>query len=73
MPGFTGGFLPFFSAVLTIIQRFYEDDLRNGGNWFDSRQILIDVGSDYAASWCIKYNEKNPKLMYFGEKFDSFT
>ena len=38
-----------------------------------SMQILLDICSDYAASWCIKYNDRKSKLMYFGKKFDSFS
>ena len=38
-----------------------------------SMQQLLDICSEYALSWCIKYNERKSKLMYFGKKFDSFT
>ena len=36
-------------------------------------QRLLDICSSYAESWCIKYNEKKTKLMYFGKNFKTFT
>ena len=36
-------------------------------------QKLLDICSDYAQQWCIKYNERKTKLMYFGKNPDSFT
>jgi len=36
-------------------------------------QCLLDICSDYADRWCIKYNEKKSKLMFFGRSFSSFT
>ena len=36
-------------------------------------QHLLNICSEYALSWCIKYNERKSKLMYFGKKFDSFS
>ena len=36
-------------------------------------QHLLNICSEYAFSWCIKYNERKSKLMYFGKKFDSFS
>ena len=36
-------------------------------------QKLLNICSDYAHSWCIMYNERKSKLMYFGKKFDNFS
>ena len=36
-------------------------------------QRLLDTCSEYARSWCIKYNAKKTKIMYFGEDFNSFS
>ena len=38
-----------------------------------SMQQLLNICSDYALSWCIKYNERKTKMMYFGKNFDSFS
>ena len=37
-----------------------------------SMQSLLDICANYASLWCINYNEKKSKLMYFEKKFDSF-
>ena len=36
-------------------------------------QTLLDACSEYAVTWCIKYNHKKTKVMYFGKNHDSFT
>ena len=36
-------------------------------------QELLNICSLYAEYWCIKYNERKTKLMYFGKKFQSFV
>ena len=36
-------------------------------------QELLDICSDYASSWCINYNDKKTKVMYFGKNFDRFN
>ena len=36
-------------------------------------QKLLDICSSYAASWCIMYNERKSKLMYFGPNFKTFS
>ena len=38
-----------------------------------SLQLLLDICSKYAFTWCIKYNERKTKLMYFGGNFESFS
>ena len=35
-------------------------------------QHLLNVCSEYASYWCIKYNERKMKLMYFGKGFENF-
>ena len=34
-------------------------------------QVLLDICAKYAFSWCILYNERKSKLMYFGKGFES--
>ena len=34
---------------------------------------LLDICSRYAFSWCVLYNERKSKLMYFGKKHESFS
>ena len=36
-------------------------------------QRLLDICANYALSWCILYNERKTKLMYFGKGFESFS
>ena len=36
-------------------------------------QKLLDICSNYALSWCILYNERKTKLMYFGKGYESFS
>ena len=36
-------------------------------------QVLLDICAKYACSWCILYNERKSKLMYFGKSFESFS
>ena len=36
-------------------------------------QSLLDICSKYASNWCIRYNEKKSKLMFFGKNYKSFT
>ena len=36
-------------------------------------QKLLNICYNYAFSWCIMYNEKKSKLMYFGKRFETFS
>ena len=36
-------------------------------------QTLLNICSAYASSWCIMYNERKSKLMFFGSKFKTFS
>ena len=36
-------------------------------------QSLLDMCSDYAKYWCIRYNETKTKAMYFGKGFKHFS
>ena len=38
-----------------------------------SLQLLLDICSRYASTWCIRYNERKTKLMYFGNDYESFS
>ena len=38
-----------------------------------SLQVLMDVCANYANTWCIRYNERKTKLMYYGKDFNSFS
>ena len=51
----------------------YADDLCLLAPSRKTMQILLDICSNYAAKWCIKYNEKKTKLMYFGKKSNAFS
>ena len=51
----------------------YADDICLLAPGRKSMQILLDICSNYAESWCIKYNERKTKLMYFGKNYESFN
>ena len=36
-------------------------------------QCLLDTCSEYAQSWCIRYNDSKTKMMYIGRDFSSFS
>ena len=36
-------------------------------------QRLLDICSEYAFTWCIKYNERKTKMMHFEKNYESFT
>ena len=36
-------------------------------------QIPLDTCTEYANFWCIMYNERKSKLMYFGKNFETFS
>ena len=36
-------------------------------------QCLLDICSNYAQSWCIKYNENKTKMLFVGDEFASFS
>ena len=51
----------------------YADDVCLLAPSRSAMQYLLDICSDYAATWCIKYNERKTKLMYFGKNFETFV
>ena len=51
----------------------YADDVCLMAPTRKAMQTLLDTCSSYAQYWCIKYNEKKTKMMYFGRDFDSFS
>ena len=51
----------------------YADDVCLLAPTRKSMQILLDTCSEYASTWCIKYNEKKSKIMYLGKNPDSFS
>ena len=56
-----------------IASILYADDVCLLAPSRKSIQILLDICAKYAHSWCILYNERKSKLMYFGKGFDSFA
>ena len=59
-------------ANLFIASILYADDVCLLAPSRSSMQTLLDICSNYAASWCIKFNGRKSKLMYFGKAFNSF-
>ena len=51
----------------------YADDVCLLAPTRKAMQVLLDICSDYADLWCIKYNEKKTKVMYFGKDFKTFS
>ena len=51
----------------------YADDVCLLAPTWKAMQTLLDACSDYAHTWCIKYNHKKTKVMYLGKKNDSFS
>jgi len=60
-------------ADIFIASVLYADDLCLLAPTREAMQILLDTCSEYAEYWCIKYNDKKSKLMFFGKKPESFT
>ena len=50
----------------------YADDVCLLAPTRKAMQILLDTCSEYAHMWCIKYNSKKTKVMYFGKNYESF-
>ena len=59
-------------ADLFIACILYADDVCLLAPSRKSMQKLLDICSAYASSWCIKYNERKTKVMYFGKNFETF-
>ena len=51
----------------------YADDVCLLAPSRQAMQKLLDICEEYAFSWCILYNERKTKLMYFGKHFQSFS
>ena len=51
----------------------YADDVCLLAPTQKAMQTLLDACSEYAHTWCIKYNHKKTKVMYLGKNHDSFT
>ena len=51
----------------------YADDVCLLAPTRKAMQRLLDICSNYAQSWCIKYNEKKTKMMFVGNEFNSFS
>ena len=60
-------------ADIFLASVLYADDVCILAPTRSSMQSLLDICSEYADRWCIKYNEKKSKLMFFGKSFSSFT
>ena len=52
---------------------FYADEVCLMAPTRKAMQTLLDTCSRYAETWCIKYNEKKTKVMYFGKNIDSHS
>ena len=52
---------------------FYADDVCLLAPTRHAMQVLLDTCSEYASLWCIKYNEKKTKVMFFGKGFKSVS
>jgi len=62
-----------YLADIFLASVLYADDVCLLAPTRRAMQELLDICSDYASSWCIKYNEKKTKVMYFGKKFGTFS
>ena len=62
-----------YLADIFVASVLYADDLCLLAPTRKALQILLDTCSSYAETWCIKYNEKKTKIMYFGKDYDSFS
>ena len=51
----------------------YADDVCLLAPTLKSMQSLLDICSDYAKHWCIRFNETKTKVMYFGKGFKHFS
>ena len=60
-------------AKLFIASVLYADDVCLLAPSRSSMQSLLDVCYNYASRWCIKYNARKTKLMYFGKNHQSFS
>ena len=62
-----------YLADIFVASVLYADDLCLLAPTRKALQILLNTCSSYAETWCIKYNEKKTKIMYFGKDYDSFS
>ena len=60
-------------ANLFVACVLYADDVCLIAPTRKSLQLLLDTCHDYANTWCISYNEKKTKVMYFGKNYASFS
>ena len=51
----------------------YADDVCLMAPTRKSMQCLLDTCTEYASAWCIQYNEKKNKVIYFGKEFKTFS
>ena len=56
-----------------IASILYADDVCLLAPSRKAMQVLLDICAKYAFSWCILYNERKSKMMYFGKGFDRFS
>ena len=62
-----------YLADLFVASVLYADDLCLLAPTRKALQLLLDNCFSYAQTWCIKYNEKKTKVMFFGRNHDSFS
>ena len=60
-------------ADLFIACIFYADDVCLLAPTRHAMQELLNACSEYASLWCIKYNDKKTKVMYFGKRYESLS
>ena len=60
-------------ADLFIACILYADDVCLLAPTRKAMQTLLNTCSEFAEAWCIKYNEKKTKVMYFGKNPESFS
>ena len=62
-----------YIADLFVACILYADDVCLLAPTRGALQTLLNICSSYAKTWCIKYNERKTKVMYFGKDFKTFT
>ena len=60
-------------ADLFIASVLYADDLCLLAPTRKALQLLLDNCFSYAQTWCIKFNERKTKVMFFGKNHGSFS
>ena len=62
-----------YLAGIFVACVLYADDVCLLAPTRKALQLLLDTCNSYANDWCIKYNEKKTKVMFFGRGFSTFN